>query len=290
MPRPNFHIIGAPKCGTETISNWLREHPEVFIPKDDGIHFHARDLDLCIPDRAYYERCFATAKTPAIGEVSPWYLFSDEAIPRILEETPDTRLIVCLRNPIEMAWVLHSAAVADAREHVSNFPTAWAMSHLRRQGRGGRRGSDAKTLDYSGICSLGDQLLRLTALAEADQIHLVFLDDILKDPRSVWDDLQIFLGIDIQERHAFPVEDFLIERPLPTLHTILRRLSDTRGAVLPQRFLRLGIARSVNGWNRRAGTLREMPVDLRRRVSEGLSEDVGVISAMSGRDLSHWLC
>lgn len=290
MPRPNFHILGAPKCGAETIATWLQAHPDVFIPKDQGIHFHARDLDICIPDRAYYDRCYAAAKAPAIGEVSPWYLFSEEAVASILAEAPDTRFVVCLRNPIDMAWVLHSAGVADGREHVKDFGTAWAMSHLRRQGRGGRGGVDARTLDYVGICSLGNQLLRLTALAEPDQIHLVFLDDVLEDPASVWETLQIFLGIDLQERDDFPIEDFLVERPLPALHAILRRLSDTRGAILPQRFLRLGIARSVNGWNRRAGTLREMPKDLRRRVSDALSEDVGIISAMSGRDLSHWLC
>ena len=31
MKKPNFFIIGAPKCGTTSIANWLREHTNIFM-------------------------------------------------------------------------------------------------------------------------------------------------------------------------------------------------------------------------------------------------------------------
>ena len=31
---PNFLIVGAPKCGTTSMANWLRAHPDVWIPPE----------------------------------------------------------------------------------------------------------------------------------------------------------------------------------------------------------------------------------------------------------------
>ncbi len=31
IKKPNFFIIGAPKCGTTALSEYLREHPDVFF-------------------------------------------------------------------------------------------------------------------------------------------------------------------------------------------------------------------------------------------------------------------
>jgi len=36
MPKPNFFIVGAPRCGTTALSEYLRGHPNVFMchPKE----------------------------------------------------------------------------------------------------------------------------------------------------------------------------------------------------------------------------------------------------------------
>ena len=31
--KPDFFIVGAPKCGTTAMNNYLAEHPEIFIPQ-----------------------------------------------------------------------------------------------------------------------------------------------------------------------------------------------------------------------------------------------------------------
>ncbi|MFZ3583982.1 hypothetical protein ACOI1H_17670 [Loktanella sp. DJP18] len=290
MTTPNFYVIGAPKCGTETVASWLQMHPDVFVPNRALPNFHAHDFADSIADAGYYASLYLGVQSIAIGEVSPWYLTSQVAVSNILSTNPDARFIVCLRNPIDMAWVLHSAAVADAREHVLDFSVAWAMSHIRRQGRGARYGVDPKTIDYSGLSSVGDQLLRLSGQVESNKIHVVFLDDVLSSPANTWADLQSFLEIDHHDIPNYTIEDFLVERPLPGFHALVRRLADTKGAILPQRFLRWGLADRINGWNRRTGTLIEMPDLMRQRVADYLSDDIGMLSAITDRDLSHWVC
>ena len=41
---PDFFIVGAPKCGTTAMYQWLQAHPEVFVPVKE-IHYFGRDLD-----------------------------------------------------------------------------------------------------------------------------------------------------------------------------------------------------------------------------------------------------
>jgi hypothetical protein len=34
--RPNFFIVGAPKCGTTSMYHYLRQHPQTFMPWDES--------------------------------------------------------------------------------------------------------------------------------------------------------------------------------------------------------------------------------------------------------------
>ena len=43
--RPNFFLIGAPKCGTTALSEYLRTHPSVFVTEPKEPNFFNRDFD-----------------------------------------------------------------------------------------------------------------------------------------------------------------------------------------------------------------------------------------------------
>ena len=44
MTRPNFFIVGAPKCGTTALSEYLREHPNAFLCQPKEPHYFATDF------------------------------------------------------------------------------------------------------------------------------------------------------------------------------------------------------------------------------------------------------
>lgn len=274
MSYPNFHIIGAPKCGTDTIAGWLRTHGEI-------------DLS----ERRSSEPNLPGVPRKLVGKVSPWLLASENEVPAILERNPGARFIVCLRNPIDMAWVLHSTAVAEAREPIVDFSTAWEAGIARRRVGATEQALGPDGIDYASTCALGAQLIRLTAFVDPDQIHLVFLDDILSSPKGVWTDLQVFLEIEDEKRSSFPLEGFLLPEPRRGLALMQRQLAASWPAMpFVRKLVKLKKDRAVNGLGRGARSLREMPQDLRRKVCDHLSDDIGLISALSGRDLAHWLC
>ena len=39
MKKPNFIIVGFPKCGTTSLHHYLEEHPEIFMPEQKELHF-----------------------------------------------------------------------------------------------------------------------------------------------------------------------------------------------------------------------------------------------------------
>ncbi len=136
--RPNFFIVGAPKCGTTSLATWLGRHPSVFIPHvKEPHHFNTDDAPL-FASRSSYERLFRAASDQhlAIGEASASYLYSNDAVPNIEAAYPGSRFIVLLRNPVEMAPAWHAQILlSGVGETERDFATAWALQEARRQGR-----------------------------------------------------------------------------------------------------------------------------------------------------------
>ena len=108
---PNFFIVGAPKSGTTNMSYYLMQHPQVFMPENLEPYYFAR-LDIpqnyereIISDEKKYLNLFKNAKNcKAIGESSPVYLYCPHSALEIKNRFPNSKIIISLRNPIEIAY------------------------------------------------------------------------------------------------------------------------------------------------------------------------------------------
>lgn len=99
---PNLIIIGAMKCGTSALHQYLDQHPEISMAKE-------KELDFFIEGRnwekglAWYEARFPEP-TRIRGESSPDYTHYP-AIPRVAEKmhavVPNAKLIYMVRDPVE---------------------------------------------------------------------------------------------------------------------------------------------------------------------------------------------
>src|SRR5271156_1339421 len=103
MRKPDFFMVGAPKCGTSAMAHFLGMHPEVFMARKE-MHFFGQDLRLApkfyrrdLPAYlAEFEGCAGQARA---GEASVWYLFSSQAAREIKAFSPDAGIIIMLREP-----------------------------------------------------------------------------------------------------------------------------------------------------------------------------------------------
>ena len=101
MSRPDFIGIGAMKAGTTWLYQCLSEHPEIPLP-DKELNFFG-DQDTWSMGFDWYEKQLESNKN-VTGEFSVFYLVHPYVIPRIYNRYPATKLIVCLRNPIDRSF------------------------------------------------------------------------------------------------------------------------------------------------------------------------------------------
>ena len=298
--KPNFFIVGAPKCGTTALYEYLRPHPNIFMPKVKEPHFFAKDLGTYpfIKTLEDYTRLFAAAGSRhlRVGEASVYYLRSTVAIANIREFNPDARLIAMFRNPLEMLHSFHAQLLYVAEESESDFETAWRLQEQRSRGIGlPPRSRGAFLVQYRELGRFGTQTERLLSIFPREQVRLILYDDFAAAPQAVYDDVIEFLGIPHDGRTEFPrinegkrarldwLRDFY-RKPPPPLRSAFRGLKravggDSMGTV----------ARKLVALNTVKERRPPLSPEFRAELVEAFRDEVALLGRLLERDLSHWV-
>jgi hypothetical protein len=294
VERPNFFMIGAPKCGTTAMTQYLSEHPDVlFSSPKEAKYFHT-DFDpahrLAFTDEEYW-RMFGGLSTmraaPAVGEGTVWYLYSESAVPNILEYNPDARFLVMVRNPVELVQALHSQLVYGGDDDVQSFEQAWRLQSERERGhRIPALCRDRKSLQYGPIAKQGEQVSRLFSRVDRAAVRIGVFDDLARDPATEYRATLRFLGLPDDGRSHFPVVN-------PNRRIRLRSLARALawGSRLKRR---LGVRASLRLWAAFSPLVSTQsprpPVSdaLREELIDYFARDVALLSTLISRDLTHW--
>ena len=297
--RPNFFIVGAPKCGTTALYRYLRLHANIYMPVKKEPHFFARDLGTypAIKTMEQYSALFADAKEQhqRVGEASVYYLRSAVAIANIREFNPDARIIAMFRNPVEMVHSFHSQLLYWAEENEADFETAWRLQEPRSRGIDlppGSRG--AFLLQYAEMGRLGAQLERLLSVFPSSQVKLIVYDDFAASPKQVYDEVIAFLGLPHDGRTEFPRINENKRTRVDWLRKFLRKPPPVLQRAYREVKARVGRGRMDAV---RKGVIERMTVQERREplspafraeLVEVFRDEVALLGRLLGRDLSHW--
>ncbi|PWG61356.1 sulfotransferase [Spiribacter halobius] len=291
MRKPDFFILGAPKCATSSLAQWLSEHPSVYFSPRKEPHFFNRDGIPGTATLADYESLFADAdeRHRAVGEGSTHYLYSRVAVDNILDYQPDARFIVCLRNPMEMAPALHDECLRQGWETVRGFERAWRLQERRRAGRRvpfTARG-DPERLLYGPYCRLGEQLERLYGRVERERVLPILVDDLREDPGREYRRVLAFLGAGDDGRDAFPAVNTAPQTRSVALSLLIRGTSLLRDRLwLPKDW---GLAAAMRRLNTRPARRAPLDTAMRDELRDYFADDVERLGTLLDRDLSGWL-
>ena len=295
MKRPDFFIVGAFKAGTTALYEYLRAHPQVFMSVPKEPMYFGRDLTPRYRrmTEAEYLALFRDARPEQrAGEASPWYLYSHSAAREILDFAPDARVIIMLRNPVDVMYSQHSQLVFNQREDLADFAAALDAEPDRIAGR--RLPADAirpEALYYRTSVSFAEQVERYLAVFGRERVHFVVFDDLVADPRAVYRATLEFLGVDA----TFEV-DLSVYNPARRARS--GRLQRAIFAPPPQlrglfgRLRRIPLLHrlrdSLVSANSRQAERREMDPELRRALTAEFAPQVAQLGELIGRDLSAW--
>jgi len=296
MRVPNFFIIGAPKCGTTSLAAWLAEHPQIYMSPLKEPYYFCKDINHNgIKSWKQYIRLFqrATEAHRVIGEASVYYLFSRTAVPLIERSLPGSRYIVMIRNPVKMARSLHGHYVRNGREIISDFRLAWEAALAQKQSRiVSKLCPDPKLLDYPSWCLLGEQLERLYAVVPKQRVLVLYLEDVIQNPRREYLKVLDFLGVRDDGRQDFPAYNvtpqYRSERVQRWFFGPLRRTISwvKRVGLLPAKSL--GIMRRLQSLNERPRYRYQWEDTFKRRLQEFFYEDIQRLERLLGRNLNEW--
>jgi hypothetical protein len=121
---PNFLVIGAMKAGTDSLWEYLRNHPQVFMSQTKELDFFAAELNWS-RGQGWYGQQFAGADGAiAVGEASTSYAKFPvhQGVPsRIAQVVPGALLIYLVRQPVERirSQYLHQVLLGEEREPIA---------------------------------------------------------------------------------------------------------------------------------------------------------------------------
>ncbi|MEM9827596.1 MAG: hypothetical protein AAF958_13475 [Planctomycetota bacterium] len=299
--KTNFLLGGAPKCGTTSLANYLRDHPGIFLSLKKEPFFFATDLpnlrrSTRVDTDEAYANLFRDAgpQHQAIGEASTLYLFSDTAIENALDYNPDMKFLFMLRHPVQVAHAFHMQMCFHEYEPCACFADAWADLPRRRQHPESlpERCCEARMVDYDEIAALGTQLDRAIELIPAGQLKVWLFDDFVADPASVYRDALKFLGVKDDGRSDFARANSAMRSRFPLVTRALRHDWVVAASTVAKKHLRgnvYAIARTVkHSLMFRSAPRESLPETLHRELHEHFLSEVKLIETLLDRDLSAW--
>lgn len=298
MKKPNFFIIGAPKCGTTSLAYWLSEHKNIYMSSIKEPYYWCTDFNIysAIRDEDFYYSLFKDANKNhiAIGEASVWYLYSEVAIKKIEENLQNIKYIVMLRNPVDMLYSLHWQQIYSGVENIKDFFEAWKSSDDRKRWRKLKVKPsiyDPKLLDYKSIGLLGKQLERLYSLVDKNRVLVIFQEDLKKSPDKEYIKVLKYLGVPNDNRKNFPVYNVSKQLRFPLIRELQLRFGLSESKIrkflgIYGKFRLINYLRGILASEQKRPKLSEK---VRKEIISYYYDDIILLSKLTGKDLSSWL-
>jgi hypothetical protein len=198
-PLPDFIIIGGQRCGTTSLYQDLRRHPQVREPLGKELqyftlHYH-RGLDWY---RAHFPLLEEGQQT---FEASPYYLFNEQAPSRASSDLPHAKFIALLRDPVERAYshYLHTRRAGAEPLSFADALEAEPERLARARAAGPESATGQRILrQYSYVSRgmYGEQLERWSGCVGHDRLHIIRSEDLHSDPVTHFSELLAFLDLE----------------------------------------------------------------------------------------------
>ncbi|HZS33637.1 MAG TPA: sulfotransferase domain-containing protein [Methylomirabilota bacterium] len=295
MRHPDLFVVGAPKCGTTALYTYLRRHPEVFMSPLKEAHFFGTDLRFVdrppLSEREYLGYFAGARNERCVGEASVWYLYSTRAALEIKRFSAAARIVVMLRNPVDLMYALHAERVVQGSEPIREFAAALRAEPRRRQGLDPPRRGLVDAGLYRAVAHYPDQLMRYFETFGRERVHVIVFDDLVADAAAVYAATARFLGVTPR-----PVAGLRPENPSRRIRSawLARAFHDpprvvrVLGRAALSRPARTRLLAALRRLNSRVAPRPPMPEALRRELQAEFRPDIVRLGRMLDRDLAHW--
>lgn len=304
----DFIGIGFEKCGSTWISKCLEEHPHVLFSSQKSrkeIAFFSvrkgekkeniaanwgKESDYKKGIDWYLEQFPKAEKGKIRGEFSPGYIRSKKALLRIKKHFPDVKIIISVRNPIDMIYSLYWYHRQSIRVNIEKDFEQIVLD-------GEKKILDVdKGLYYKYLKNAFD-------IFPKDNIHLIFFEDIKNNPQKVVEELYRFLDVDnsfkpsILNKKVNPSAQIRFIKVKKVLFKITKWLSDKENTCFPdlidglfenKKLYKIYQRLITFSWKKKT-PYPQMKKETRKKIVEYYKKDIKKTEELINRDLFNWL-
>lgn len=181
---PQAIIIGVKKSGTRALIDMLKSHPQIISPKGE-IHFFDRDETFRKGVSWYIGRMPYSTIDQLTIEKSPSYFITPDVPKRIFHLSPNVKLLLIVRNPIERAISDYSQLFNPGRKS-RNLTFDDFVIHNHHVDN---------TVSVIKVSTYDIHMARWLRYFPLQQIHVVNGDALILDPAPEIIKVQDFLGV-----------------------------------------------------------------------------------------------
>ncbi|MFN8371236.1 MAG: sulfotransferase [Bacteriovoracaceae bacterium] len=207
---PDFLIIGGLKCGTSTLAQYLKAHPEINLIAKESDEFHFFDSDRYYYGKNYYQSHF-TEVNKIQGEKTPKYIFDKSCHAKMAKIVPNAKLILMLRDPVKRAY-----------SHWNHFNFDPKKSHW------GRFDFETALIEKPHILTRGhymEQIDHLLKFYPREQLHIIIFEEFIKNSSYYCNQLFEFLKVrPFVNNHCYKVNSHNYQTTITK--TLEKKLSD----------------------------------------------------------------
>lgn len=291
MQTIDFIGIGAAKCGTTWVAQCLEEHPDILfsseINRKELSFFNSntnwqkepgRDLSTWDKGIEWYFKQFPKQEEGKIrGEFTVSYLIDELARKRIKEILPNIKLIVVLRDPVDMVQSLYYFGAASALAE--------------------KRGTIEDEIQEGHITKFGFYYKYLKPYYDdfgEKNIHVTLYDEIKSDPKKAIQDIYKFLNVkadfvppslEVKINEAFkPRFEFLRAIVRDTIKLLNKTNKKLYFYVLDNALL----LKLYTILNKKPYKYPKMSNEIRESLRNYYLEDILLLENLIKKDLSNW--
>ena len=288
---PNFLIVGAAKSGTSSLHNYLKQHPDIFMPEHKEPYFFVKDLvEHRVRNGIWswekYKSLFNDVKKEKlVGESTVFYLyFYNEAIKNIKKYLgEDVKIIIMLRNPTERAYSAFNYVSRGFKESGS-FEEALAIEELRLE-------NDNNITPMVMYKHMGMYYNMVKAYIDAFKyVHVIFYDDFRHNIADEMKKTYNFLGVtnyqDINLSIKYNVGGKKWKSEI--MKYVFMRDNYMKSIIkfiLPKRIRQLIYSSLLNI---STNQIKPMKDETRKELNNYFKQDVKRLSVLLAKNLNHW--
>ncbi len=284
MREPNFFVVGQTKSGTTSLKHYLAQHPDIFLIHRGRGFFGYEPAE--ISESKYFSFYKDAKNEKMVGEKASDYLSAPNTASKLKKRFPDAKIIMNLRNPIDMMYALHSSQLyKETMEDLEDFEEAIKAEKWRKKENEKSPGKWHPHMFYSDIAKYTPQVKRYFDNFDKEKIKIVISDDLKKDTLKTYKEILSFLDVD---------DNFVPDLKLYNTHREYR--SRTLQAAMKNNKMQLrsilgkipGASSAFRAINQPHRVREPMTPELRKKLQNEFLPEIKELGELIGRDLTFW--